>query len=292
MDNFYKHLGLTDWPFTVVPRPEHCTFIAGRDLLRDDIASLLRALSRRDTSSIHTFWSSLGAGKTHSLFFLENEAKQLALTSSPIPPLPIYTEFPKGARSFKELYRAFAATMDINLLVNAFLEVITSPQGGQFQQNLLFTNPDLEAALRALVMDDGEKKAIAFRWLRGDVLPVNEFRKAGISQKIASTEQAMQVLSVLIRLLYDASRLRGNQGFRVVWLIDEFQRVDRTGRQVVLDVNAGLHSLFNAVPTGLTLIISFTGPPDSKRLPNYFSPELRDRIGASRVLILPPPSRK
>ena len=112
MDGFFRHLGLTAWPFSVVPRPEHCTFIAGRPALRDDIAALLRNLSRKDTSSIHMLWSWFGAGKTHSLFYLANEARRLAAASPPVTLTAVYTEFPKGLRSFMELYKSFASSLD------------------------------------------------------------------------------------------------------------------------------------------------------------------------------------
>lgn len=288
MAGYLDHLGLRDWPFTVVPRREYCTFVAGRPELRDDICSLVRALSRRDTSSINVLWSWFGAGKTHSLYYLANQAEKLTKTSPPVPLLTVYTEFPKSARSFVDLYRSFASAVEVNDLLDAFLEVATSPRGNQFHDEVLLREPDLAATLRILAMGKPQDKAVALRWIRGDVVPMPQLRQVGISQKISSTERAIQILTFLIHLFGDAARERGCQGHRVLWLIDEFQRLALASRQVVSDVNTGLHSLFNACPTGLTLIISFSGPPDTKRLPAWFSPELRDRIGATKVMILPP----
>jgi hypothetical protein len=84
------------------------------------------------------------------------------------------------------------------------------------------------------------------------------------------------------------ARSKGRQGFRVIWILDEFQRIERCSQSVAREINAGLHSLFNACPAGLTIIISFSGSPDATRLPDWLSPELRDRIGATKVMILPP----
>ena len=103
---FYQHLHLSQWPFAVVPRPEYCTFIAGRPQLKADIADLLRALSRRDTSSIHVLWSSFGAGKTHSLYYIASEARGACAKPPAMDMVPIYTEFPEQVRGFVDLYRA------------------------------------------------------------------------------------------------------------------------------------------------------------------------------------------
>jgi hypothetical protein len=48
--------------------------------------------------------------------------------------------------------------------------------------------------------------------------------------------------------------------------------------------------MFNATPDHLTLILSFTGKPESK-FPDWLRPELADRIGARNVILLPPLSR-
>jgi len=75
MSESYGHLGLRRWPFPVVPQREHCTFIAAREHLRKDVDGLIDTLSRRDTSSIHLFWSWFGAGKTHTLFYVANRTE-------------------------------------------------------------------------------------------------------------------------------------------------------------------------------------------------------------------------
>ncbi len=292
MSEFYAHLGLSEWPFTVVPRPEFCTFIADRPRLREDIAFLLSSLSRRDTSSIHVLWSSLGAGKTHALFYLANESRRISEGAVPVTLLPIYTEFPKGVSSFVDLYRGFITRLNQVVIADAFLEVSTNSAGDEFYQELQASSPDLATALRVLAIDrDVERRAVCVRWLRADRLPVSEFRRVGISQRLDSTEQATTVMAVLVRLLSGAARLRGHRASRVIWLLDEFQRLDRTSPRAIADVNAGLHSVFNSCPVGLTQVISFTGPPHERSLPDCFSPELRDRIGTTKVLVLPPLQR-
>ena len=171
---------------------------------------------------------------------------------------------------------------------DAFLELGTSPQQQSIYTGLLSKNPDLANALRNLATGTTQDQRIAFRWLRGETLPQAEFRRVGISQRIGTSELATQTLSLLLNLLIAAEQSKGRQGHRLIWLIDEIQRVRHTGKNVILDVNAGLHSLFNACPAGLSLVLSFSGQPDPKNLPSWFGRELKDRIGVTKVMILPP----
>jgi hypothetical protein len=284
---YFDHLGLIAWPFSIVPRQQHCDFVAGRAQLRDDISAVLRGLSRRDTSSIHLLYSWLGAGKTHSLYYLMNESRKLN-SNTHVELYPIYSEFPKRARGFFDLYQSAVLHLDRRLLIESFLEATTSPEWAPRFRELSDANPDLSAAFRNLVMGNDNDQSIAIRWLRGDSLPIGEYRRLGISQRVATADQAVRIFSVLVELCDMAARSKGCQGFRVIWILDEYQRIERCSPSVAREINAGLHSLFNACPAGLTIIISFSGSPDAKRLPDWLSPELRDRIGATKVMILPP----
>ena len=291
LGGFYDHLHLSDWPFSVVPRPEFCTFIAGRPQLDTDINELLRALSRRETSSIYVFWSWLGAGKTHSLYYLANRAIKLNDCGPPVRLRPVYTELPKSPRSFVDLYKAFVRSIDLEIFAEAFLELGTSPQQQSVYNDLLSRNPDLANALRVLATGTPLDRTIAARWLRGDALPLSEFRRIEISQRIGTSDLATQVLSSLLNLLTASERSKGHQGHRVIWLIDEMQRVQHGRKSAILDINSGLHSLFNASPSGLSLVLSFSGQPQAKSLPSWLGLELKDRIGVTRAMVLPPLQR-
>ncbi len=283
----YDHLGLVAWPFTVVPRPQLCDFLAGRAQLRDDIVALLRAWSRKDTSSIHILWSWLGAGKTHSLYYLMNESRT-ADDGTHVELLPVYSEFPKRARGFLDLYQSAVAGIDRQLVVDVFLEATTAPGWAKRFAQLSDANPDLVAAFRTMAMGTDMDQAIAMRWLRGDTLPLGEYRRLGMSQRLATADQAVRAFAVLVELCDMAARSRSRLGHRVVWVLDEFQRVGRCSPAIAREINAGLHSLFNACPSGLTMVLSFSGSPEGGRLPDWLSPELRSRIGATKVMVLPP----
>jgi len=284
----YYHLRLVRWPFPIVPDREYCTFIADRHQLQSDISTLLTTLSRRDTSSIHLFWAWYGTGKTHSLFYLANQAIEFNKHANNILLYTVYSEFPKAARSFLDLYRSFMANFDIDVLINAFLEISTCEDSHRLRQSLMLASPDLANALQVMAMGTPSDQVISMRWLRAESLPVSEFRKVGISQKISTTEETIRILGALIRLLIIAAVSEGRPGCRVMWMLDEYQRIEKGGARIRDEINTGLHSTFNNCPKGLSLFLSFSGKPQQNGLPPWFSPELRDRIGRTKVIILPP----
>lgn len=282
----YEHLRLTRWPFPVVPERGFCDFIADRKQFRQDVEGLLRTLSRQDASSIHLLWSWFGAGKTHTLFYFANRAAQMSKQGSR-QLYTVYSEFPKSARSFVDLYRSFAIGLDIDDLVNAYLEISTSPEAERLRREMLSASPDLVNAVHVLVTGTDTDQVTAMRWLRGASLPISEFRRIGVSQKIGSSEEASRIFSAVVHLLAVAARSQDQGLCRVVWLLDEFQRIEKLPARVRDEIGVGLHSTFNACPTGLSIVLSFSGRPQ-ERLPDWFSSELRDRIGRTKVLVLPP----
>ncbi|MEW5939335.1 MAG: hypothetical protein AB1750_06725 [Chloroflexota bacterium] len=288
MTSQYYHLRLVRWPFPIVPNREYCTFMADRQQLRSDIELLLTTLARRDTSSIHLFWAWFGAGKTHSLFYVANQTRELNKSNTGIQLYAVYSEFPKAARSYLDLYRSFMTYLDVDTLINAFLEVCTCQDSNRLRKNLELASPDLANALQALVTGTTDDQVIARRWLRAESLPISEFRKIGISRKINSAEEAIQIFAALISLLNVSAQCQGRLGFRIVWMLDEFQRIEQCSAYARDEINTGIHSTFNACPIGLSLFLSFSNRPSPDGLPTWFSSELRDRIGRTRVMILPP----
>ena len=281
----YPHLRLTRWPFPAVPQQEFCDFIADRRRLRDDIDGLLSTLARQDTSSIHLVWSWFGAGKTHTLFYLANRAN--SGNSSTRRLRAVYSEFPKAARSFVDLYRAFAAGLDSDELIDAYLEIATAPSAREFERAMMGVSPDLITALRVLAMGTANDQITALRWIRGDALGTSEFRRVGIAQRIATSEEASRILAAIIHLFSLAAESAGRGISRVLWMLDEFQRIESLSPRLRQEVSTGLHSTFNAAPTGLSIVLSFSGKPEES-LPSWLTPELRDRIGRTKVLLLPP----
>ena len=280
------HLCIRRWPFVVVPEPAQCDFIADREQFRDDLETLLRNLSRQNASSIHPIWSWFGAGKTHTLFYLSNRAAQIHREGTSHL-RTIYSEFPRNPRSFVDVYRSFALRMDREVLSEAYLEICTSSEAVRLERDLLNASSDLVSALKVLVIGEPADQELAMRWLRADVLPVADCRKLGISKRITSSEESSRILIGLVRMFGLSASSHNRINSRLVWLLDELQRIEQLPRRVRDEINTGLHSTFNACPNGFSMILSFSGRP-TETLPSWFSLELKDRIGRTKVMILPP----
>jgi hypothetical protein len=278
----YPHLHLTDWPFRIVPDESYCTFMADRKQVVQDISSMLRNLSRRDASTIHILWAWYGAGKTHTLRHIAH------LCNTQYPSLvPVYNEFPRGTRSFLNLYAAFVSGLDLEFVQDAYLEVFTSPKKEEAQRELEREFPDLSNALKMLCMGKQRQIATANFWLRGEKVPLRDLRSIDISSRIETAEQALQVITWLLRLFNWASAQGESAVCRILWMIDEFQRIDQCRRPAQQEINGCLSSMFNRCPRSFSLFLSFSGPP-SKKMPSWLSKELADRIGIERVMLLPP----
>ena len=281
----FPHLRLAQWPFPIVPTREFCDFIADRTSIREDIEKLLQTLSRQDASSIHLVWSWFGAGKTHTLFYLANRANSGAADRRQLHAM--YSEFPKAARSFLDLYRSFVAGLNFEEVIDAYLEISTGPAARELERMMMTASLDLFTALRVLAMGTVGDQMTARRWFLGDALPVSEFRRVGIAQRISTPEEASRILAAVIHLYSLAAKSRGSSVSRVVWLLDEFQRIEGLPPRLRQEISTGLHSTFNAAPNGLAIILSFSGRPENS-LPKWLTPELRDRTSRAKVLVLPP----
>jgi len=277
----YPHLGLLDWPFRVVPDESFYSFIADREQLVADIRSLLRNLSRRSASSMHLMWAWFGAGKTHTLRHMEH------LCRSEFPTfVPVYMEFPKSVRSFVDLHKEFIARIDVDTINNAYLEVFTSPQRSKTERELFFEFTDLANALKLLYMGTPEQQSIVVRWLRSECREAQTLRLANITRPIRTADDALKALSWSIRLMNLGGAVTGEE-VRVLWMIDEFQRIAQCPKGARDEINSCLNSLFNRCPNSISVILSFSGKPE-KKLPAWVSSEIADRIGIEKVMLLPP----
>lgn len=277
----YPHLQLVEWPFQTAPDENFYAFMADREQVKDDIAAILGSLSRRNSSSIHLIWSWYAAGKTHTLRHMEYlcRTKYSGL-------LPVYTEMPKAFRNFCDIYRSFARALDFDIVRECFLEVVTSAPKQTVERELRTSSLDMFNALRMLCMGTDQQQDLILRWLRGDTLPLVDIRPLGIGKRISTAEDAVGAVAWIVKLFNAGASLSQEGTGRVIWMVDEFQQVGDS-RPVAREVNSCLHSIFNRCPNSLSLFISFSGRP-GKSYPPWLSPELADRIGVQKVVILPP----
>jgi hypothetical protein len=276
----YPHLHLTDWPFRIVPDEMSCSFMADRAQLSNEVRTLLMGLSRQPISSIHLMWAWFGAGKTHTLKHIEYLCKK-EFTGV----VPVYTEFPKGIRNFLDIYKSFIVAIDKETIEMAYYEVFTNPIKDKVSEQLRYNFPDLFYALTFLYQGKPQEQDIALRWLRAECKERQTLKNIGILKPIQTAEDCTKVIEWLIKLINIGGTSSGTMQ-RVLWMIDEYQRVKNLRKPVIDEINGCLHSIFNRCPNGISIIISFSGYPE-KKLPDWLSPEIKDRID-KRYLLLPP----
>lgn len=278
----YPHLFLIDWPFNIIPEERYCTFMADREQMNQDINLLIRNLSRRDNSTINVMWAWYGAGKTHTLKYLAHQSLGEEATF-----VPIYNEFPRKTRSFLDIYTAFVEKIDIELIQDFYLEVFTSPKKDEAQKVLYHDYPDLSNAMKCLCTEREDKASIAMYWLRAQNVPLKDLRYINITSRIDTAENALKVITWLVQLFNWAQSSEQIVPARIIWMIDEFQRINGCRPPVQEEINGCLLSVFNRCPRSFSLLLSFSGNPGNK-MPLWLSRELTDRIGIEKVLLLPP----
>jgi hypothetical protein len=279
----YPHLHLVDWPFRIVPDENSCSFMADRTQLTNEVKTLIRGLSRQTASSMHLMWAWFGAGKTHTLKHIKYLCKK-EFTKV----IPIYVEFPKGIKNFLNLYKSFITALDKEVLENAYYEVATSSTKDKILKELNYDFPDLSYSLKFLYEGRPQEQDIAIRWLRAEYKEKQILRNIGIVKPIQTAEDATKVIGWIIRLINIGSSSSGVTQ-RVLWMLDEYQRIEGLKKPAIDEINGCLHSIFNRCPDGLSIIISFSGYP-KKRLPDWLSSEIRDRLD-KKHLLLPPLSK-
>jgi len=279
----YDHLGLKDWPFRIVPDPEFCDFLADRVTVRSEVESLLMSLESRPTSDIQLIWSWYGAGKTHTVYYLANRCSEEGRRL-----LPIYAELPRESSGFVDLYRATISQFPIERLIDAYLEHATRPTGKPGFTRAL--DPDLHNALAQAALGGRPVQVLLNQWLLGNSLSAASHRELGVGGRISTTEKCASILADVITLLAPKtySDSDGAAVRRVLWIIDEVQRVESLGTAAQRSMLSGLVGVFNRCATGLTLLLSYTGEPQEKALPEWIPEDLADRIGLERPMLLPP----
>jgi len=203
--------------------------------------------------------------------------------------MPVYTVFPKAMKGFLDLYQLTISRIHLNRISQAFEEIYTHKDGAQYLRKLQLEIPDLLLVLKKLLGAPESEQDICIRWLRGGDVDKKLLRSIGIGKALSGSEEAIAVLCSCIEVLNKAAALSGHQDIRLIWLLDEYQRIKNCRPSVRDEINTSIHSVFNRSPKNLSIIISFSGRPEEKRWPEWLSPEIRDRIGImANVLVLPP----
>ena len=272
--DFAGTLCLREWPFGVVPDPEKVLIWAGRRELLSQLSRMMRRLTGNPASTLHLLWADFGAGKTHTLLYL----RQILLSDNP-DILPIYAVLPKETRSFVDVYRAIASSITIERLVEIYRTVIRKP-------TVLSAGPligekwnSILTVLKALSIGSDAIMESARKWILADQsLNRQELSAASLPDKIRTADDAIAAISSIVRLL-------SLSNFRIILMIDEFQRTGRLRSGIRNDVQAGLRTFINNCPKGLSIVLSFKFGL-AKEVETYLSDELRD-LADPQVIMIP-----
>jgi hypothetical protein len=262
------------WPFDIVPATGELVW-ADRLALKEQIVRLGRRLSRHQAVSLHLLWADFGAGKTHTLLFLKQEAERGQLGGL----VPLYCALPKGCRDFIDIYRAMVRGIPVHLIRNAYEQAAKNIGREQLEAALSSIWANLPRCFQTIAIGVEEQQRIALAWLHAEMgVPIRDLRSVSIIGRIRSTDDAVLALCGIVRLL----NLAGNK--RVLFMVDEFQRVEVLRRQQQDDINAGLHGFFNACGHGMSLLLSFSfGAEENIRY--FLNRELLSRVDPLRISI-------
>jgi hypothetical protein len=271
-DTTYPHLHLKDWPFQTVPDERFTKIWADRRQVLEVVYSLLNNLSRRKTSTINLIWAWYGTGKSHTLKHMVHLCQQKFKSL-----LPVYTEYPKTVKSFLDLYVYFIAELGVDFIADVGVEFINSRKSVSNKRALSSISPDFVAALELLEKDE----LLAKRFLMAEKLHRATLSKHGIGKRIETSDDAVKAVACIVKMLELSGRCS-----RVVWMIDEFQRIGSERTAVSEDINTGLHSVYNACPNSFSLLFSFS-VREKQKMFKHLSKEIIDRIGIQKIIEVP-----
>jgi len=287
----YPHLNLKEWPFQIVPSPTFYKIWAGRKEIKQTLIQMFRRVQQRDPSTIYLLWGYFGAGKTHSLRYF-----QWKLSNDKANPTFIgYHEFPTSAKRFIEVYQSFINKINFQeiehvakLVYENFQQEYGSDAVESFNEKISNYNDDFTNAIIALV--HGEEKATVHRWIRAENVYISELRKVNIKKRMEDDEDIFGLFSNLVRLLtYKCAEL---PTFKcIIWMMDDFQKIEDLKEDHKNTIRNGLNSLFNNCPERFCLVLSFTSRGVSA-IKGLLSEALIERLPLAPYVTVPPMSKE
>ncbi len=235
----HAHLNLRGWPFQAVPSEETARVWVGRAETRKKLRALLRTIERIRASRIVLMWAAYGAGKTHALLHLKNEADAVENVRT------LYVVAPRAIRNFVDVYRAIIdAALATDLLADLGVELYARKG----------PNPasDLQRALVRIVSLPESQHRVALAWLKAEKVAARDLRESALTRRIENSADAVDVLNELLALL------QSELGIQLVMLLDEIQELGQLSGSRLEEVVGGLHKVFDKNTNGLTMLFSFT----------------------------------
>ena len=263
-----EQVGLTRWPFDVVPPNGPSTTWYGRPEFRETVHRIVKTWTFRRSSTAYLLWADFGAGKTHVLRYIQSLCESSATSA-----LSVYTELPNNVSDFHGVFQQVIRHIPESELRRAVHELRARSGSGWLDDPGLRGDRETPRVLWQLAeWPDDEIGEFARGWLAGERLLAPQRQRLGGVQNIRTSDDALRVLVTLHYLLTEYC---GHTRF--VLLLDEFQRVGQASMTRLRSVNAGLHMLYNACPDSLSVFLSYSiGDPDAIKY--LITDELMSRV--------------
>ena len=244
-----EQVGLSRWPFDVVPPTGPSTTWYGRPEFRELVHRIVRTWTFRRSSTAYLLWADFGAGKTHVLRYIQG------LCESPeTSALSIYAELPNNVSDFHGVFQQIVRHLPEAALGKAVHELRARNGTGWLDDPGLQGDRDTPRVLWQLAeWPHDEIGEFARSWIAGDRLLAAQRQRLGGVQNIRTSDDALRVLVTLHYLL---TKYCGYSRF--VLLLDEFQRVGQASTTRLRSVNSGLHMFYNACPDSLSVFLSYS----------------------------------
>lgn len=287
----YPHLNLKEWPFQIVPSPTFYKIWAGRKEVKQTLTQMFRRVQQRDPSTIYLLWGYFGAGKTHSLRYFQWKLSN----DKEYPTFIGYHEFPASAKKFIEVYQSFIGKINFQeveyaakLVYESFQQEYGSNAIASLNEKISGYNDDFTNAIIALV--NGKEKATVHRWMRAEKAYISELKKVDIKKRIENDEDVFGLFGSLVRLLtYKCGEL---PTFKcIIWMMDDFQKIEDLKEDHKNAIRNGLNSLFNNCPERFCLVLSFTSRGVSA-IKGLLSEALIERLPLAPYVTVPPMSKE
>jgi hypothetical protein len=248
-------------PFALTATSESAKIWCARPDSLKHVKRIIGSIKTRSESSLDLIWANFGAGKSHALYFIENELRR-----DPPQAATAFVELSEGIRTFRELYALIVASADLGQLL------------GLADAQISGIDEDFRRIVSVYKHGDDTARTVARRWLLAEKVDLRELKRfANVSGRVDSDGKALDVLTSVVRSL-------GSKKF--VILIDEFQRISAIPERYRAPLLACVRTLFNKNPCGLNLIVAVTSALQQTVM-NILPAELRTILGPKPALSLP-----
>lgn len=252
--------GFREWPFANVPTIDRGVSVwADRTQAKTQVDEIFEDWGFQPQSTITLIWADLGAGKTHTLYYLKGRCdKEGGL-------VPFYVLLPAAVTDFVSLYRMIARSFDWSLVAPGLSANPATDMAANLGQTMKWRASSI----------DTRRRQLAQQWLQADRLTASQCQTIGVSSPIRTADDAVEVLRAAIQSMTEG-------GARVVLMIDEYQRVAEGRRRQLQEIGHAIHTLYNACPIRLSLVLSCaTGGFDDYTM--VLTPEIVSRLSPKRV---------